>query len=88
MTFTWPDDMPSTAFWGRCSGQVEGICVHLAGKISKICLGSTCGGRCPGQVNVTGIANTEIRKDALPDASSCTNCGQSIKIAKFAECLR
>ena len=54
VTFTWPEDMHSTAFWARWSGQVDTNPFHLAGEISKICLRDTCRGWCPGQVNVTG----------------------------------
>ena len=75
VTFTWPDNLPQNAVEGISSGQVDTNSFHLAGKISKICLGSTCGGWYPGQVNVTGIANNEIQNDGLPDAGRCTDCG-------------
>ena len=40
---------------------MEGVCVHLAGKISKICLRDTCSGWYPGQVNVMGLTVAKTR---------------------------
>ena len=38
VTFTWPRDMPSTAFCARLAGQMDRNSFHLAGKNSKKCL--------------------------------------------------